>query len=120
MPTEEFAPKRERVLLAGVHTGRADSLNDTTDESIAELAELVKTAGGEVVCEVVQNKQDIESGTYMGEGKLLEIAEMIERLEIDAVVFDDELSGIQTRNIADMLGVKVIDQIGRASCRERV
>lgn len=110
MPTEEFAPKRERVLLAGVHTGRADSLNDTTDESIAELAELVKTAGGEVVCEVVQNKQDIESGTYMGEGKLLEIAEMIERLEIDAVVFDDELSGIQTRNIADMLGVKVIDR----------
>ncbi len=108
MPTEES--KRERVLLAGVHTGRVDTLNDTTDESIAELAELVKTAGGEVVCEVVQNKADIESGTYMGEGKLLEIAEMIERLEIDAVVFDDELSGIQTRNIADMLGVKVIDR----------
>lgn len=102
--------KRERVLLAGVHTGRADNLHDTTDESMAELAELAKTAGAEVVCEVIQNKPDIESGTYMGEGKLLEIAEMIPRLEIDAVIFDDELSGVQTRNIADMLGVKVIDR----------
>lgn len=110
MPIEENSNKAERVLLAGVHTGRGDSLYDTTDESMAELAELVKTAGGEVVAEVVQNKADIESGTYMGEGKLLEIAEMIPALEVDAVVFDDELSGIQTRNIADMLGVKVIDR----------
>ncbi len=110
MPIETENEKKERVLLAGVHTGRTDSLLDTTDESMAELGELVKTAGGEVVCEVVQNKNDLVSGTYMGEGKLLEIAEMIPRLEIDAVVFDDELSGVQTRNIADMLGVKVIDR----------
>lgn len=110
MPKEDLAQKKERILLAGVHTGRADTLNDTTDDSIAELAELAATAGGEVVCTVVQNKPDIESGTYMGEGKLLEIAEMLERLEIDAVIFDDELSGIQTRNISDILGVKVIDR----------
>ncbi len=110
MPIEEKSNKAERVLLAGVHTGRADSLYDTTDESMAELAELVKTAGGEVVAEVVQNKSDLESGTYMGEGKLLEIAEMIPTLQIDTVVFDDELTGIQTRNIADILGVKVIDR----------
>ncbi len=106
----ETEEKKERVLLAGVHTGRRDSLFDTTAESIAELAELVKTAGGEPIAEVVQNKSDLESGTYMGEGKLLEIAEMIPRLELDAVVFDDELSSIQTRNISDMLGVKVIDR----------
>ncbi len=110
MPIDTENKKKERVLLAGVHTGRADSLYDTTDESVAELAELVKTAGGEVVCEVVQNKSDLESGTYMGEGKLLEIAEMIPTLEIDTVVFDDELSSVQTRNISDILGVKVIDR----------
>ncbi|MDO4618303.1 MAG: GTPase HflX [Clostridia bacterium] len=110
MPTETLDKKAERVLLAGVHQGKPDRLSDTTDESMAELSELVKTAGGEVVCEVVQNKSDLESGTYMGEGKLLEIAEMIKTLEIDTVVFDDELSGIQTRNIADILGVKVIDR----------
>lgn len=110
MPIEEKSSKAERVLIAGVHCGSANRLYDTTDESMAELAELVKTAGGEVVAEVVQNKSEPESGTYMGEGKLAEIAEMIPALEIDSVVFDDELSGIQTRNISDILGVKVIDR----------
>ncbi len=102
--------KKERVLLAGVHTGSLDTLKDTTDESIAELAELAKTAGAEVVAEVIQNRQELEAATYMGEGKLEEIAEIIERLEIDAVIFDDELSPVQLRNIADFLGVKVIDR----------
>lgn len=102
--------RAERVLLAGVHTGRGDALFDTTDASMAELGELARTAGAEVIMEVVQNKPDIESGTYMGEGKLDEIAELIPLHEIDAVIFDDELSGIQTRNIADRLGVKVIDR----------
>lgn len=110
MAEENKELKQERVLLAGVHTGCRDVLSDTTDESMKELAELAKTAGAEVVCEVVQNKTELESGTYMGEGKLYEIAEMIERLDIDAVIFDDELSGIQTRNISDILGVKVIDR----------
>ena len=104
------AQRRERVLLAGVHTGRGDSLFDTTEASMAELRELAKTAGAEVIAEVIQNKADIESGTYMGEGKLSEIAEMLAPLEIDTVIFDDELSGVQTRNIADLLGVKVIDR----------
>ena len=102
--------KKEHVLLAGVHTGSLDTINDTTDESMAELAELAKTAGAEVIAEVVQNRSDLEAATYMGEGKLEEIAEMTERLEIDTVIFDDELSPVQLRNIADSLGVKVIDR----------
>ncbi len=110
MPTETTDTRPERVLLAGVHRGCLDTLSDTTEDSIKELSELVQTAGGEVVAEVVQNKSDLESGTYMGEGKLLEIAEMIPALEIDTVVFDDELTGVQTRNISDILGVKVIDR----------
>lgn len=110
MLQETEQTRAERVLLAGVHTGRGDALYDTTDESMAELGELARTAGAEVVAEVIQNKSDIESGTYMGEGKLMEIADMIEPLEIDTVIFDDELSSVQTRNISDMLGVKVIDR----------
>ena len=90
--TEE---RKERVILAGVHSGRGDALSDTTEETIAELEELVKTAGGEAVMSVIQNKSDIEAGTYMGIGKLEEIKEMIEPLEADAVVFDDELSPVQ-------------------------
>mgnify|MGYP003297107391 CR=1 FL=1 len=73
MPTETTDTRPERELLAGVHTGCLDTLSDTTEDSIRELCELVKTAGGEVVAEVVQNKADLESGTYMGEGKLLEV-----------------------------------------------
>lgn len=102
--------RQERVLLAGVHTGKKDVLSDTTDESMDELEELVKTAGGEVLCRVIQNKSDLEAGTYMGEGKLLEIKETVDAMEIDVVVFDDELSPIQLRNITDFLGVRVIDR----------
>lgn len=101
---------KERVIAAGVHTGSGDVLSDTTEESMRELGELIATAGGEVIIEAVQNRADIESGTYMGEGKLEEIAEAVEANDIDAVVFDDELTGIQMRNISDILGVKVIDR----------
>lgn len=102
--------RAERVLLAGVHTGARDVLSDTTDESIEELSELAKTAGAEVICTVVQNKADLEAATYMGEGKLQEVKEAVSLMEIDTVIFDDELSPIQLRNIADFLEVKVIDR----------
>lgn len=102
--------KKERVLLAGVHLGLKNIIEDTTEESIKELKELVKTAGGEVVCEVVQNKSELESGTYMGEGKLEEIRLAIEELLVDCVVFDDELSPVQLRNVTEILGVKVLDR----------
>ena len=102
--------KKERFILAGVHTGRADKINDTTDESLDELDELVKTAGGEVIGQLIQNKSDLESATYMGEGKLEELAELVAAMEADAVVFDDELSPVQLRNITDALGCKVLDR----------
>lgn len=102
--------KRERALLAGVHTGRRDAVNDTTEESMAELCELAKTAGAEVIAEVIQNKSDIEAATYMGEGKLQEIKEAVENMKIDTVIFDDELSPVQIRNLTEYLNVKVIDR----------
>ncbi len=102
--------KKERVITAGVHTGARDPLNDTTEESMTELAELVQTAGGEVVASMVQNKPDIEAATYMGEGKLEELKNAVEELEADCVVFDDELSPVQIRNISNILEVKVLDR----------
>ena len=69
--------KKERVLLVGVHTGAKDVLKDTTEESMAELSELAKTAGAEVALEVIQNKSEIEAATYVGEGKLDEIKEAV-------------------------------------------
>lgn len=105
--TEE---KKERVLLAGVHLGLKDVTADTTEESMHELYELAKTAGAEVVSQVIQNKAELESGTYMGEGKLNEIAAAIDELSVDCVIFDDELSPVQIRNITDILGIKVLDR----------
>lgn len=102
--------KQERVILAGVHRGMRDALWDTTEESIHELGELVKTAGGIVVGEMIQNKADLESATYMGEGKLDELKIAIETLNADMVVFDDELSPVQMRNISDFLEIKVLDR----------
>lgn len=102
--------KKERVILAGVHTGRLDYLSDTTEESLDELSGLAKTAGAEIAGIVMQNKAQLESGTYMGEGKLSELAQMVNNMEIDCVIFDDELSPVQLKNITDILGVKVLDR----------
>jgi len=102
--------KLEKAVLVGVHTGSLDQLNDTTDESMKELALLARTAGAFLVGEVVQNKQHAESATYVGEGKLIEIKQLCDNLEADIVIFDDELSGSQVRNIEEVLGITVIDR----------
>ena len=101
---------KEKVIIAGLHTGSRDYINDTTDESMRELAELVDTAGGEVVGEMVQNRPMPEGATYLGEGKLMELKLAIEDTDATLVVFDDELSPIQLRNISDILGVRVLDR----------
>lgn len=107
---EQSEERKERVIIAGVHRSLADVLSDTTEESLLELRELVKTAGGEVVCEVVQNKPELEAATYMGQGKIEELKMAAEALDADTVAFDDELSPVQTRNISDFLGIKVLDR----------
>ena len=100
----------ERVILTGVHTGCSDTLSDTNEESISELEELVKTAGGEVVGVLIQNKSEIETSTYLGSGKLEELKQLVVSMEADMVVFDNELSPIQLKNVSDYLDTKVLDR----------
>lgn len=107
---EETLKEQDKVIIAGVHTGALNGLDDTTEESMRELSELVETAGGIVVGEMVQNRQAAETGTYFGEGKLEELKNAAETLEADMIVVDDELTGSQIRNIADATGVSVIDR----------
>ena len=102
--------KKELVAIVGLHTGARDHLNDTTEESMRELTELVETAGGEVVCEMVQNRNAPDSGTYIGEGKLEELREAVVALDVSLVVFDDELSPVQLRNINEYIGVRILDR----------
>ena len=84
--------------MAAVDTGRHD-----VEESLAELAELARTAELEVVARVVQNRASPENSTYFGKGKLEELKECIDANEITLVVFDDELSPAQLRNVEKLL-----------------
>ncbi|MBP3380627.1 MAG: GTPase HflX [Ruminococcus sp.] len=100
--TEETPVK---AILACVDTGEFDA-----ETSIAELAELASTANAEVVGEIIQKKQSYDPATCMGPGRLEELNEQLKTLEAELVIFDHELSGMQTRNIEEILGVRVIDR----------
>lgn len=102
--------KAERAVLAGVHTGGGDPLQDTTQQTIEELEELARTAGVEVVGSLIQNRGSADPATYLGEGKIEELYRAAEELDADVVIFDDELSPVQVRNISDALERKVIDR----------
>ena len=106
----ENEEKRERVILAGVHTGSLDVLLDTTEESIAELEELANTAGAEVVGVLIQNRPSPDNAAYLGEGKLEELKNAAAELHAETVIFDDELSPVQVRNITDATDLKVLDR----------
>lgn len=97
--------KQQRVLLIAVDSGEYE-----VETSLKELEELAQTAGAEVVGTMVQNLPSPNNATYIGAGKLQEVKDFCEQSEIDLVVFDDELSGVQIRNIEDALSIDVIDR----------
>lgn len=112
----------EKVILVGVST----SDEDETRQSVEELGELAKTAGAVPVGTLIQNRESIHPGTYLGKGKIAELSEMIEALGADGIICDDELSPAQMANLTDILQTKVMDRTlvildifaSRASTRE--
>lgn len=106
----ETKEKKDRAILCGVHLGLRDTIADTTEQSMKELAALAETAGAEVVGEMLQNKDKIEARAYFGEGKLEELRLAAEALEADIIIFDDDLTGIQIRNIEEAAKTRVIDR----------
>jgi GTP-binding protein HflX len=106
----ENSTAAEKAILIGVHTGFGNILEDTTDESMAELAELAETAGAVVVGEMVQNRSQADKAAYVGEGKLEEILNAASTLDADLVIADSELSGSQLRNLEKYLNIRVIDR----------
>ena len=95
----------ERAVLISVDTGEFD-----VDSSLAELTELAKTAGAEVICEMTQKREAPEPGTYLGRGKLEELSEFYENEKPDLVIVDGELSPAQQKNIETITDVRVIDR----------
>lgn len=96
----------ERVILLAV----AVSDGDDTASSVDELEELVRTAGAVTVDKMIQNREKVHPGTYLGKGKIDEVKERIRELNATGVVCDDELSPAQLRNLEDALETKVMDR----------
>ena len=97
---------KERVILVGV----SEQDGDDAEDSVAELAELVKTAGAVTVGTLIQKRELIHPGTYVGTGKVAEIAELLEHTGATGIVCDDELSPAQLKNLETMLNTKVMDR----------
>lgn len=102
----EVKDKEEQLILVGV----AVNDGDDTAESLDELEELAKTAGAVTVAKVIQNRESVHPGTYIGKGKIEEVKELLAELNATGVVCDDELSPAQLKNLEDALEAKVMDR----------
>ena len=96
----------EKYILVAVASGDEEAAWDSLDE----LADLLDTAGGETVMQVVQNLAHPDKSTYIGKGKAGELRESIEIHEADGIICDDELTASQMRNLSELTGAKVIDR----------
>jgi GTP-binding protein HflX len=99
---------REKIVLVGVT--RPGENEEDTDRHLDELALLVDTAGADAVARVVQRRHNPDPATYLGSGKVDELKELSEAVDADTVVFDDELSPAQQRNLEKLLGRTAIDR----------
>lgn len=96
---------KERAFLISLDCGEYDA-----ESSMAELEELAKTSGAEIIGEMIQKRPAPEAATYMGKGALEEICNFCSNHSIDLIIADGELSPVQIRNIEDLTGVRVIDR----------
>ncbi len=102
----ELKQTTERVILVGVSVGRQED----TEASLRELAELASTAGAQTAGTVIQTREQIHPGTYVGKGKIQEIKDLLWELDATGIICDDELSPVQMKNLQDELDVKVMDR----------
>ena len=104
--TFEIKDIEERVILVGV----SEQDGDDAEDSLVELADLVKTAGAVVVGTLIQKREKIHPGTYVGTGKVTEIAELIQETGATGIVCDDELTPAQYKNLEQLLDTKIMDR----------
>ena len=96
----------EKLILVGVQTGTSFDM----EVSLDELQELVRTAGAVTVGRVIQNRESVHPGTYIGKGKIDEVKELLWETDATGIVCDDELSPAQMKNLEDALDTKVLDR----------
>ncbi|MEX2117347.1 MAG: GTPase HflX [Bacteroidota bacterium] len=103
-------PEKEKTILIGVSTRHVSKVE--TEELLDELALLADTAGAEVVARVIQDRDHIDAATFIGKGKVEEMRSLVEEKKVPMVIFDDDLSGVQVKNLEKQLDCKVLDRSG--------
>lgn len=106
MEMTELKAIQERVILVGVQ----QAVGDDTEESVRELGDLAQTAGASAVASVIQKRERIHPGTYIGKGKLDEVRRLLWETEATGIICDDELSPAQLNNLQSGLDCKVMDR----------
>ncbi|CAG0941164.1 partial GTPase HflX, partial [Candidatus Brocadiaceae bacterium] len=100
----------EQAILVSVRTKNIS--RETAEEYLAELQELAKTAGAETALTIMQDRMGIDRAYYIGKGKAEEIAQYVEDNEINLIIFDDDLSPMQVRNLETLINRKIVDRSG--------
>ena len=102
--------KINRAVLVGLNAFSLSKEENATDASMEELSALLETAGGETVGMVLQSKDSPDPRTFIGEGKVAEVKELVQAMGADMVIFDNALSPSQQRALSEDLGVSVLDR----------
>jgi GTP-binding protein HflX len=103
----EQKQEKERVVLVGCQANEDDQ---PFQYSMEELSSLTKTANGEVLAALTQKRERADNATYIGRGKVQELKALVEELEANVVIFNDELSPSQVRNLASQIEARIIDR----------
>ncbi len=106
----EIKPYTEKAIIVGIHDKSSNVTINQVEEYLDELDFLAETAGANVIKSFVQSLDYPNPRTFIGSGKLMEVKQFIEDNQIDLVIFDDELSPTQLRNIERELKIKVLDR----------
>ncbi len=102
--------KAERAILVALNT--KDLGKELVEEHLAELEELAITAGAETILKIIQDKYAVDPAYYIGKGKAEELVYLADVNEVDLIIFDDDLSPVQVRNLEKLLNRKIIDRSG--------
>jgi len=100
----------ERAILVALNT--KEIKREMVEEHLEELEELAITAGAETVIKIIQEKYSFDPAYYIGKGKAEELSSLVEINDIDLVIFDDDLSAVQVRNLERLINRKIIDRSG--------
>ena len=110
MTQNDLQVKKNRAVLVGLWAHRLSVEENATEETVEELADLLETAGGECVGTVLQSKDSPDPRTFIGEGKVAEVRELVRAMDADMVIFDNSLSPSQQRVLSEELKVAVMDR----------